>query len=607
VTLNKSGTAKKPITIQAYGLEYVEISGVEEVQGKWKLHDKEKNIHVLSLNKPQLQQDIIGNHFQLFVDKQSLLQARWPNCQFDELLTRKGWQAVGPDSEYGTIDVPALKNSVMDIEGADIYLNVIHQFFTWNRKVTQFEAETGILRYPANLNLGSMFFEGWWARKGWKDDYFYLEGKYDFLDFPGEFYFDAEEGKLFAIPPEGKDFKEALVEVKTRLYGLQGEEIEHLTIRGIHFFGTAISLRNCRHLTIDGCTFRYPVNAYELQESVFEDNGLPPQFKQIRNQITGQHNTLRNIYGAHASGSLLNVSGQNNLIENAILHDACYSGSLYYKCLSFGGENGGTVRRSTIFNAGNVGIHFGGPNVLVELNHVYNTGMVSHDVSAIYTSGDRAKGCRITRNWVHDNPARIGGIGIRGDDLTRALTVDHNVIWNIGQKGIVVKGDHNSVFNNTVFSVRDLSILLPDRAEPKKDWQIRAGKTFLDRQNANTLYANNIVSNQTSDKKNQSEPVRVAYNKGNHVLGELLPPLQDIARYDFRPLPSQAKHLIGAPIPETAVIPVELDPQSQQAYAGAYGFEGEDWKPGAINGIHYQFLRKRRPICTEIQVHPAFT
>ena len=379
VTLNCSGTADQPITIQSYGLENVEISGVERLSTSWKLHDAEKGIYCTKVDPKALSKKIIANNFQVFVDRQPLQPARWPNCSYDEILSRKGWQKSGRDARFGCFNVPELIGSDLDLEGVDIYLNIIHQFFTWKRKVTAFDPATGRIEYPQDIVIGPEFFkEGtYWDKSGWKDDYFYLQGAYGLLDYPGEFHYDAKAGKLFIIPPNGEEPNAASVEIKTRLHGLKGSTLAQVRIEGINFFGCAVEFETCNDMKLSGCSMRYPVSDQNVSEARGKKN-----VKQVRNLITGKRNVMTDVYIAYATTSGLRFSGQGNTLENSIVHDSCYSGSLIDKCIATGGGDS-VIRRCTVFNSGNVGIHFGGPGFLIELNHIYNNGLISHDVSSL--------------------------------------------------------------------------------------------------------------------------------------------------------------------------------------------------------------------------------
>jgi len=583
VTLTTSDRQDSPITIQAYGLDQVEISGVDAVKAEWKLHDAAKGIYSIRMDPEILHEAIVGDSFQVFVDKHSLLPARWPNTSYDEIMTRKGWQEGGKRARFGHFDVPELVGSDLDLEGVDIYLNIIHQFFTWKREVTAFDPKTGRLEYPQDIVVGSHFFKegSYWDRQGWSDDYFYLQGSYELLDYPGEFHYDADAGVLYMIPPSGEDPNASVVEIKTRLYGIRGENLAHVHLEGLNFFGSTFRFERCNHMHLSAVTALFPI----AQQDVAEVRGQM-EWERVRTGVTGSHNVLEDVYVAYSKTSGLNVGGNHNLLENSIIHNACYSGSLVDKCVGSGGNS--VIRRSTIFNSGNVGVHFVGPGFLFELNHVYNNGLLSKDVSSVYTSSERTMRSRITRNWVHDNMATSGGQAIRGDDLTRGLTVDHNVIWN-ALVGIVVKGDFNSIFNNTVFNVSTYDVLLQDEAEPRKDFQVEAGESFLDAQNANTFYYNNLVNDETSAKHSRKAAAIPIKNKGSGFIYDGEPPLVDVDALYFRPLEAFREELTGKPLPDGTVIPVELDDPSEP-YIGAYGFDTPYWKPGAIHGMRYQLV-----------------
>ena len=104
----------------------------------------------------------------------------------------------------------------------------------------------------------------------------------------------------------------------------------------------------------------------------------------------------------------------------------------------------------------------------VYLNDLYNAFRScwggNRDQSALYTQNIYCSGTRLHHNWVHDSYAGTppldwgGGMAIRGDDNTTGLTVDHNVVWNIGSTGLELKNPNNAtadmangVYNNTVF------------------------------------------------------------------------------------------------------------------------------------------------------------
>jgi len=204
--------------------------------------------------------------------------------------------------------------------------------------------------------------------------------------------------------------------------------------------------------------------------------------------VTGRENVLKGLYVAYASGTGIYAAGCSNRIDNCIVHDACWYGTINhagisirpYKCK----EALSTVRRCTVYNVGNIGISYRGGFNVVESNHVHHTGLACHDIAAIHTGSPATAGSVVRYNWVHHSM----GKAIRGDDQTRGLTVHHNLVWACDE-GIIVKGDHNKVYHNTILGSGEHGVLIiPTRQEPKKWW---TPHPILSVQNTNSLFFNN--------------------------------------------------------------------------------------------------------------------
>ena len=81
------------------------------------------------------------------------------------------------------------------------------------------------------------------------------------------------------------------------------------------------------------------------------------------------------------------------------------------------------------------------------------------DHSMVYTNcqtnSSSTTGTRFHHNWIHDGYAGTirfcwgGGIGIKGDDQTAAITVDHYVIWNLGSAGMEIKSANTPCVSQT--------------------------------------------------------------------------------------------------------------------------------------------------------------
>jgi hypothetical protein len=198
--------------------------------------------------------------------------------------------------------------------------------------------------------------------------------------------------------------------------------------------------------------------------------------------IHGDRCKVINNTFSYGSLTALFVNGWDNVIENNLIHDFDYSSSLVYSPLQisknwayYEGKAGrAKIRYNTIYNSGGILMEFGQVNNEVSGNHLYDCFLScfggNKDHSALYTQSLYCKGSRAHHNWVHDGYAGTSpidwgrGIGIRGDDNTAGLTVDHNVVWNMGSAGILIKSpanptpdQANHAINNTIFNVSKLN------------------------------------------------------------------------------------------------------------------------------------------------------
>jgi hypothetical protein len=236
-----------------------------------------------------------------------------------------------------------------------------------------------------------------------------------------------------------------------------------------------------------------------------------------------------------------------------------------------------------VFNGGNVLIEYRNlPGHIIEYNHAYNGGLACKDVALVHSGNPGAAGSIVRYNWVHGcytdrmRQGLQGGLAIRGDDQTRHLTVHHNVVWDCGRDGIIIKGDFNRVFNNTIFDIGTKErpgnyINLYTSSEPKV--RQRYGTPLLEVQNENSKAANNTaltINEYGAGKK----PYKFEKNLSHNYREEDLH-LMDIDNYDIRPKP-------GSPLVDGGVhIPDFTDGYKGKAPdIGAYEHGGKHWIPG---------------------------
>jgi hypothetical protein len=525
---------------------------------------------------------------QLFLDDKLLIEARWPNMKFpDELWNKSKWARAGVGSRHGKIIDPDLAATNINWTGATAVLNVAHQFNTWIRTVENHRAGSETLRYPADLDDFSWRKrEEWKTGEVWEDDCYYLFGKLEALDSPGEWFYDAGSKTLYLWTPDSDSPAEHTIEAKQRDYGFEVEGVDYIEINGLGFFGTVFNLENCNHCLIENCYLLYPFSSRVAKNA---------EQKVTWPYITGSYNTVRHSCFAYGALSGLQIEGQSNRVENNIIHDFSWDVSLRdvpLKVINTGqtASPGCIVRGNSIYNSGSPCLRFKGPNNIIEYNNVYNglrgRSGGSRDGALVHTGSPRCAGTVIRYNWVHHALPAIrhnalwgGGMGIRGDDRTRRLSVHHNVVWKCGGAGILVKGDLNRIYNNTVLNIGRIGrpvgtyIQLPYRREPTKPWYTQLEEfPRLYLENTNSEIFNNIAQTITGDWP--GKPFPEGENVSNNYFDKDVG-LMDIEKLDFRPRPDSK--LIDA----GRVIAGFTDGYNGKAPdIGAYEFGGKNWKPG---------------------------
>ncbi len=173
----RSGTVEAPIRFMAYPGERPVISGADILDVSWTLH--RGNIYKASTT---------AEFEQLFVDGQTMVEARWPNMRFpQQLWLRSCWASAGVGSRYGKMVDPQLAATNIDWTGATAVLNVAHQFYTWTRTVQNHSAGNDTFLYSKDLSGITSFAD---KTKPWEDDRYFLTGKLEAHYSPGEWFLD---------------------------------------------------------------------------------------------------------------------------------------------------------------------------------------------------------------------------------------------------------------------------------------------------------------------------------------------------------------------------------------------------------------------------------
>ncbi len=219
---NHDGLSGSPIVFTAYNDERVVFDGTILINSDWIEYSG-------NIWKTSIDFDI----WQLFIDSDEMVMARWPNANFEDgtIWDKENNWAHGliddDESAYSNgmmIDKPngniSLENIGFNIEGATAILNV-GSFKTYTREVLTHNGNT-FTYDPVDL----------WKTK--HHDYF-LENKLEFLDSEGEWFFDHESSELYFWPPDNADPNILDIKGKIQSYAFEIIDSDYVEIRNLDF------------------------------------------------------------------------------------------------------------------------------------------------------------------------------------------------------------------------------------------------------------------------------------------------------------------------------------------------------------------------------------
>ncbi len=577
----------------------VVFDGTVSIESQWTLH--EGNIY-----KTPVSQDI----WQLFINNKEKVMARWPNTTFDndEIYDHTKWgHGNAVQGSNGTmVDETASDlgniNNIGSIEGALVVANV-GSFRTYVKSVT------------TDLYDGNKF--DYQSVSSWKDKhhYYFLEGKLSFLDADNEWFFGTENGQRYLYAwssNNGVDLNVASIKGKTQSYAIDIRNAQNITVEGFKFFATTVRIEKGTDVTIKDNVFSYPncsrrmlgVKTSPLVTSV--DQSL--NSGTLDNNGTSRNCSFEGNVFEYTDGEALIMSGNDHKIKNNYFHHIDYSCgeiqsiglSIYTngRDLEFEHNIMHTLGASATLNLGE--------SADIKYNDISYTGLAQSDGSIVQITKNAVRGSETSHNWLHDSEKY--GFRFDAPSQTPCTAGDyglahHNVIWNLGDAadntggiGMMIKGDYQEIYNNTVFDCTKTDILII-----KETCVTTTGET-----NPNTYTRNNVadyISNhRTNAVSNESDiPGTLSNNvyafsgqadgqtrgKLRNVLAyDSSKILENRALYDFRPKESNNDlYDQGIVISETVYDGV-ADANITEGWKGnapdigAYEIEGEKWVPG---------------------------
>ena len=550
------------VTFRGSGSDTI-ISGVDEISpNTWQAGSNGTYSTTINWSMNQrTQTEFLGNN-QVFWGKQMLPEARWPNLtNIDYVTELTDSVAIREDNARATAatgsgnkasySTPAL-SQLTNFSGGKISYIVGYRIMAGTCDVNNKSGSTvnftcnpdpgsGGTRNGTDVILGGGDNPGMLSPKA--NNYFYLWGKKELLDAPGEWFIDPPQNDssstqftLTIKPPAGVDPRGASapkVQVKRRIYAFDLWSRSNIRIENLAMFGATVKFESTNNSSIDQVDWRYP-HHFQEAPAYFYTGGTSAI------SLNGSNNKIINSYLAHAPAAMIQLSGSNHLIENNVIQNVGYVG---VGVGLMGSAPGSKIQHNTMFNAGRYWVQMEkGVDIL------YNDISQSHrrisDLGTIYGWGQEGDGAQIAYNLVHDayaelnNPdQQFGSHGIYADDNVTGFSIHHNITWNLTSPGLMLasynpKNPDAQQYNPGKTS---LNLKVFNNTTDELGYLVRDG--FL----TGLEFRNNLVRKQTQPPNIPAAAGNVVYT--NNFFGEPSPGLD-----------GQYVPIVGSPLINTGMV-----------------------------------------------------
>ena len=427
VTLAHSGTAAAPIVFQNYNNESVEIDGADPLTG-WTAGPG-------GVYHASQTWDMGTGANQVFVDGRAMVEARFPNTSLDlSHPTLAHVQRVVTSGATTTIYDSALTQPASFWVGAIVHFTPGQQWVAYTSTVTA--SGPGFVTFSYTPHGPSEQIITGTA--------YYLAGKFQALDAPGEFYVDPTSAQVYLKTPSSDSPAAHMVEAKRRLFAFDLSGASYVTVRGLNVFAATINTNKYSNgIVLDHLNVQY------LSQFTVQPNGWnQPTAGGIA--LLGNYDTLSNSSIAFSAGDGVYVSGNYDHVTNNIIHDVDTNVGDSAAVRIYGGW--ATVDHNTIYNAARSGVAHFGWCVKILNNEIHDVMLQTTDGGGTYTIRNDGSGSEIAYNRIYNiRTGGYGGVAIFLDDNSSNYTVDHNVTYNVTNSLKMNKSEKgDKIYNNTL-------------------------------------------------------------------------------------------------------------------------------------------------------------
>ena len=437
---------KNNIVIMPYMGEWVVFDGTMPIQSSWTTYAG--NIYKTTLNK---------HIWQLFVDQQEMVMARWPNGNFSDksIYTWDSWAsgivdstAGFPNGSYNGFElVDSTKKDLgatgLDLTGAIGIMNV-GSFKTFNREITSHNTQDNFFSYDIVPNNAYRD----------KHHHFFVEGKLELLDQPNEWFYDTTSKTLYLYADNGQNPNGRNIKGKVQDYAFSVSNSSNITIKNLYFFSSTFFAKSSNNILIEECHFSFPncskrmLREFEVAPNV-STLGQSGSANEVHNSV------IRKCLFEYTDGEALRIYGDSNIVENCYMQYIDYTVSelpFLMVGVYFSGD-GNKFLHNTVHDAAASAFLAPGTTPEFAYNDVWSTGALQSDGSVYQGTSATVQNSNIHHNYIHDTPKYALRFDAPGGDPGQAGqygNMHHNIA--VRTNGIMVKGNHHYICYNTTFS-----------------------------------------------------------------------------------------------------------------------------------------------------------
>ena len=291
-------------------------------------------------------------------------------------------------------------------------------------------------------------------------DRYYVEGIFEELDAPGEWFLDREKSLLYFWPPSAMGPDAVSVAGVDRL--IEVEKSAWVVFRGFvleNGEGTAVTMADSRHCRVEAAVIR---NTGGWGVSV--NGGESCAVVGCDLSGTGHGGVML------SGGDRATLTPAKHVAENNVIHDVGVFERTYNTGVNIGGV-GNAVRHCLIFDTPHAGMTLSGNENLIEFNHIHHTNLQSADTGGLYSCPRdwTQRGNVIRYNRWHDiggfgkknswNPVQDGVVpfeyphytwGVYMDDPTSGNTIYGNILYRVPICAFQNHGGRDNTFENNI-------------------------------------------------------------------------------------------------------------------------------------------------------------